>query len=227
MVECAVSDERVGLVGPLSNTASWQSVPTILRDDGDWADNALPNQWEAADFARVLAARSPRNHPRVGFLNGFCLMIKRALMSEIGLFDEAAFGRGYGEENDYCIRARAAGWQLAVADDAYVYHAQSRSYTHAGRRERIDAADRTLAEKHGHEVIDRGLKLTRDNRLLRGTRARARVLAEREQLVADGRRDGRANAFSSCFPSPTQVVVVTWRCKKRVQCARWASMRAC
>src|SRR5262249_18621992 len=158
-----------------SNTASWQSVPVLFAADGDWAENALPTDWSAEDFARALVARSPRNHPRVGFLNGFCLMLRRGLMAEIGLFDEKAFGRGYGEETAYCIRTRAAGWQLAVADDAYVYHAQSRSYTHAGRRDRIAAADRTLVEKHGREPIDSGLRITRDNRLLRGTRARTRV----------------------------------------------------
>ncbi|HXU70228.1 MAG TPA: glycosyltransferase [Polyangia bacterium] len=187
MVDCGESDARIGLVGPLSNTASWQSVPEV-RVDEDWAANALPDGWEPADFARALAARSPRQHPRVGFLNGFCLMVKRALLTEIGLFDEQSFGRGYGEENDYCVRARAAGWQLAVADDAYVFHAQSRSYTNAGRRERIEAADRTLVEKHGRGPIDSGLLMTRDNRLLGGLRARTRVLHERERLIADGRQ---------------------------------------
>ena len=188
MVACAEADARIGLVGPLSNTASWQSVPRLFDDGGDWAENALPGDWAADTFARALAARSPRNHPRVGFLNGFCLLVKRALVSEIGVFDEERFGRGYGEENDYCLRARAAGWELAVADDAYVYHAQSKSYGHDGRRERIEQADRTLVDKHGHEAIARGLGLTRENRLLAGTRARARVLAERQQLVDDGRK---------------------------------------
>jgi len=60
-------------------------------------------------------------------LNGFCLAIKRTLITDIGIFDEEAFGEGYGEENDYCLRAVKAGWQLAVADDTYIYHAQSRS----------------------------------------------------------------------------------------------------
>lgn len=187
MVQCGESDARVGLVGPLSNTASWQSVPSVMDDGGDWAENALPAEWTPEHFARALAERSQRSNPRVGFLNGFCIMIKRALIDEIGLFDEDKFGRGYGEENDYCVRARAAGWRLAVADDAYVYHAQSRSYTHEGRRERIERADRTLLEKHGYEPIDAGLRMTRDNRVLAGVRARARVLHERAKLVDEGR----------------------------------------
>ena len=34
----------------------------------------------------------------------------RGLIDDIGLFDEELFGRGYGEENDYALRARNAGW---------------------------------------------------------------------------------------------------------------------
>jgi len=36
----------------------------------------------------------------------------------IGYFDEQNFGEGYGEENDYCLRANKAGWALAVADES-------------------------------------------------------------------------------------------------------------
>ena len=35
--------------------------------------------------------------------------------------DEENFPVGYGEENDYCIRASDAGFRLAIADDAYVF----------------------------------------------------------------------------------------------------------
>ncbi|MEO0249484.1 MAG: glycosyltransferase [candidate division WOR-3 bacterium] len=41
LIACAESDTRIGLVGPLSNTASWQSIPEI-ESHGDWAANPLP-----------------------------------------------------------------------------------------------------------------------------------------------------------------------------------------
>ena len=60
--------------------------------------------------------------------SGFCLFIRRALVQSIGLFDEEAFPRGYGEENDYCMRARAAGWTNVVSPWSCVYHVRNASF---------------------------------------------------------------------------------------------------
>jgi GT2 family glycosyltransferase len=186
MVACAESDEQVGLVGPLSNAASWQSVPELFRDD-EWADNTLPEGFKVGDMAKLLAQFSARIHPPVPFLNGFCLMIKRGVIEQLGYFDEEAFGRGYGEENDYCLRARKAGRQLRVADDAYVYHAQSRSYSHERRKELSRHADAALHAKHDPEMILKGVEACRSDRLLEGIRARSRAMLERRRLVESGK----------------------------------------
>ncbi|OPX85115.1 MAG: Mycinamicin VI 2''-O-methyltransferase [Pelotomaculum sp. PtaB.Bin104] len=161
LIRCALSDDRIGLVGPLSNTASWQSVPQVFNEKGDWADNPLPDGWSVNDFSNEVARISQCIFPRVGFLNGFCLLIKRAVIDDIGLFDEVAFARGYGEENDYCLRAVQNNWQLAVADDCYVFHAQSKSYSHDLRKELVSVAGKTLVSKHGQERIDEQLAKTR------------------------------------------------------------------
>lgn len=185
MAMCAESDPAIGIVGPLSNTASWQSVP-LLEEDGDWSCNPLPEGMAVEEMATLIACRSARLYPRIPFLNGFCLMIKRGLIDDIGYFDEATFGRGYGEENDYCLRARKAGWQLAIADDAYVYHAQSKSYSHERRKELCDLAGAALAGKHGQEIIEQGVAVCRDDRVLQALRARARLLLERNDLIERG-----------------------------------------
>ena len=171
LVVCAESDTKIGVVGPLSNTASWQSVP-LIEKDGDWAENHLPIGITIDEWAEAIAERSARVYPRVGFLNGFCLMIKRELIEAIGIFDEVTFARGYGEENDYSLRTRAAGWQLAVCDDAYVYHAQSRSYSSERRKVLAAAASAALAKKYGQACIDEGVRISREDRCLEGMRAR-------------------------------------------------------
>ena len=53
---------------------------------------------------------------------GFCMYIKRAVLKEVGQFDEKNFGRGYGEENDFCQRAILKGWQNIIAADIFVRH---------------------------------------------------------------------------------------------------------
>jgi GT2 family glycosyltransferase/glycosyltransferase involved in cell wall biosynthesis len=197
MIACAESDASIGMVGPLSNTASWQSVPAIFDADGDWATNPLPDGVDPTRMCALVADVSPRNYPRVGFLNGFCLLLKRALLDALGLFDEDSFGAGFGEENDYCLRATAAGWQLAVADDAYIHHAQSRSYTHERRLALAEQADLRLRSKHAGEAIARGLLHTRDHPSLAATRARVAIAdaRARDRECIRRRHQGRRVLF--------------------------------
>src|SRR5690606_36684009 len=116
LIAWAESDARIDIAGPLSNTASWHSVPEIALG-ADWAENPLPPGLDLHEWAVALARHSARLYPSMPLLNGFCLLIRRAVLDEVGFFDEERFAAGYGEENDYCLRARAAGWRLALADD--------------------------------------------------------------------------------------------------------------
>ena len=59
---------------------------------------------------------------------GFCLYIRRDCLNDVGDFDAAVFGRGYGEETDFCMRARRRGWSHRLAADVYVYHAGGLSF---------------------------------------------------------------------------------------------------
>ncbi|MBA3492760.1 MAG: glycosyltransferase [Gammaproteobacteria bacterium] len=172
LIQCANSDEQIGMVGPLSNTASWQSVPNIMNASGDWAENPLPNGWSVDNYANEVARISPRIYPRVGFLNGFCLLIKRKLIEDIDMFDEETFARADGAENDYCLRATQRDWQVAVADDCYVLHAQSKSYTHERRADLSDLAEEALANKHGHASIGYSLAMTQSHPALQYIRKR-------------------------------------------------------
>ena len=196
MVACGESDPNIGLVGPLSNVASWQSVPDILLN-GDWAENELPEGISVAEMGKLLGQQSARLYPRIPFLNGFCLLIKRSVIEQIGYFDEAAFGKGYGEENDFCLRARKAGWELRVVDDAYVYHAHSRSYSHERRRVLAEQADVALQKKHEPELIAAGVAQCRFDRVLQGIRSRSRMMFERKDLIAAGMQscEGKRVAF--------------------------------
>ena len=56
------------------------------------------------------------------------MYLRRRALDEVGLFDEEAFGRGYGEENDWCLRASAKGWKHYLCADLYVYHAGGASF---------------------------------------------------------------------------------------------------
>ena len=116
MIRCFNSDPKIGIVGPLSNAASWQNVPDLYDASGAFAVNELPTNMTAEDMAQIVTAASKSTFPRSPFVNGFCFMIRRAVIDAIGYMDEQNFPVGYGEENDYCIRAADAGFDLAIAD---------------------------------------------------------------------------------------------------------------
>ena len=186
LIACAESNPRIGIVGPLSNTASWQSIPEI-EDQGDWAVNPLPEEMTVEEMSRLVARYSARLYPAMPFLNGFCLLMRRQVIRQIGYFDEETFGPGYGEEDDYAIRARKAGWLLAIADDAYVYHAQSRSYSNESRNRLTQRAGKKLAQKHGQQIITRGVDFCQQNRVLDGIRARSQIMLARQGLIGKGK----------------------------------------
>ncbi|MEY3219640.1 MAG: hypothetical protein RIT27_997 [Pseudomonadota bacterium] len=196
LIACAESNEKIGLVGPLSNTASWQSIPEI-ECKGDWATNSLPLDLNVEQMGNRVGGLSMRLYPRLPFLNGFCLLIKRNLIEKIGYFDEENFGAGYGEENDYCLRAIQAGFELAIADDVYIYHAQSKSYSHERRKKLADQAYQTLVSKHGQIAIEKGVKVCRESAQMSAIRSRAKYLLERWNFIEQGqyRWKGKKLAF--------------------------------
>lgn len=121
LVGHAYSGERIGSVTPFSNNATICSWPAIPGGD-------LP---EGSSLAAIDAACHAANRGRqveVPTAVGFCMYIRRDCLDAVGPFDEAAFGRGYGEENDFCMRAQAAGWTHVLACDTFVYHVGETSF---------------------------------------------------------------------------------------------------
>jgi GT2 family glycosyltransferase len=148
LMNCALSEDNVGMVGALSNAASWQSVPQIHDKNGDWNLNPLPVGMSVDEMASLVAEYSTRAYPNVGVINGFCQLISMDLLDKIGLLDEQAFPVGYGEENDMCARAVKAGFKLLIADDTYVFHAKSKSFGHEKRKVLAKQGSAALKAKH-------------------------------------------------------------------------------
>lgn len=122
---CADSDPRIGTVTPFSNNAEICSFPVFCRN------NPLAELPSIAQISAALASRSP-TYPDLPTAVGFCMFISRRLIDKIGIFDAATFGKGYGEENDFCMRAAAAGFRNVLCDDAFIAHVGGRSF-HDGR----------------------------------------------------------------------------------------------
>ncbi len=121
LVGHAHSDSRIGSVTPFSNNAticSWPSIP----------GGSLPTGVSLAAIDAACHAANRGRQVDVPTAVGFCMYIRRDCLEAVGLFDEDAFGRGYGEENDFCMRALAAGWKHVLACDTFVYHVGETSF---------------------------------------------------------------------------------------------------
>lgn len=159
---CAYSSDSIGIVGPMSNAASWQSVPHIEDEDGVLAINALPHGMNLESVNRFLEERNLHPlYPKVHLLNGFCLGIKRKVFDKIGYFDEEAFPHGYGEEDDFCLRAIDAGFELAVATHTYVYHAKSKSYGSEKRKKLVKRAWQILSSRYGTSYLKNSIETSK------------------------------------------------------------------
>ncbi len=141
LIDASASSGDVGTVTPLSNHATLCSVPRAFEE------NLLPTGFDAASFAALVERVSRRDYPRLPTGVGVCFYIRRALLDDIGFFDSEHFGLGYGEENDFCMRALARGW-LHLADDAtFIEHAGHRSFG-ASRASLQRVAAKTLSRLH-------------------------------------------------------------------------------
>ena len=199
LVACGDSGETVGIVGPLSNAATHQSVPEV-RDAGAWATNPLPPWLDPDSMAFAVARLSERRRPRVPFLNGFCLAVKRATLNRVGFFDEDNFASGYCEENDFAFRAVNAGFELAIADDAYVFHAKSSSYTPAGRARVAKANYEKFLHKHGERPVQARVRELEANSELECLREQLKPLAASAEQFTD--------AWSTVLDDPLRVLFV-------------------
>jgi GT2 family glycosyltransferase/glycosyltransferase involved in cell wall biosynthesis len=140
MVNCGYSDDSIATVNPLSNNGALSSVPVM--DDY----NELPAGYDATSYGELIERISFKDYPPLPTTCGFCFFIKRSVLEHIGYFDAETFGKGYGEENDFCFRAGVYGYRHAIADDAFVLHKGSKSFK--GDRE-------AHVKKHAKLLLDR------------------------------------------------------------------------
>ena len=115
--EAAYANDAVGSVTPFSNNATLCSFPNICKDNRPLF--GLHCAEIDARFAVLFNTTDVVDLP-TGI--GFCMYIRRDCLSAVGLFDAESFGRGYGEENDWCQRAASAGWRNVLLANCFVYH---------------------------------------------------------------------------------------------------------
>jgi GT2 family glycosyltransferase len=118
----AYQSDEIETVTPLSNHGELLSYPMPMRNNLVFDVNHA----ELIDRHLNLAGHKEALSIPAGV--GFCFYIKRQALNEVGLFDEGTFGRGYGEDTDFCLRVQKRGWRNVCAANTYVVHWGSKSF---------------------------------------------------------------------------------------------------
>jgi GT2 family glycosyltransferase/glycosyltransferase involved in cell wall biosynthesis len=152
LAACAYSDQRTGTVTPFSNNATICSYPVFC------SDNRLPAGLDPAPLDAAFAAVNRGRSVDIPTAVGFCMYIRRECLRETGPFDAEAFGLGYGEENDFCMRATSKGWAHKLACDVFVHHTGGVSFGNASARRQT--AMQVLTQKYpGYlRLVDKHVK---------------------------------------------------------------------
>ncbi len=135
------ADPGVASATPMSNAAEILSVPRF-------GDNPLPSQRAIDRIDAVARGLSPRHaHAQLPTGVGFCMAMNRLFLDRLGGFD-TAFGLGYGEEVDWCQKAkRAGGWNIGVGT-LFVGHRGAASFGSEKKKTRIRAASAEIARRY-------------------------------------------------------------------------------
>jgi FkbM family methyltransferase len=139
LMECAHVDEKIATATPLSNNATICSVPDFCQY------NDIPKGYSIQEFSLLIENVSKdlnKKCIRIPVGVGFCLYIKRTAINDVGMFDES-FGRGYNEENDFCMRSYNKGYYHVVDLSTFVYHKGKASFM----------SDQTMLEKINSKLL--------------------------------------------------------------------------
>jgi GT2 family glycosyltransferase/glycosyltransferase involved in cell wall biosynthesis len=131
----------VATVTPFTSNGEICSYPSVCRDNS-W-------QLELSDERLDQLASSVNRGRSVPIPTGvgFCMYITRGALRRVGLFDADAFGKGYGEENDFCVRATKLGYKHLLAGDVFVRHAGGVSFSER-KLKAIQNAMRVMEQRH-------------------------------------------------------------------------------
>lgn len=137
MMACGAKDEKIATVTPLANNVTPISLPESFRKKG------FPDGYTFEKMAELVEKCSMHLYPEIPSAHGFCMYIKREVINKVGYFDEKTFGKGYGEENDFCFRCLEYGYYHVLCDDTFVLHKGSQSFLEAA-----EYHDDELRKKH-------------------------------------------------------------------------------
>ncbi len=134
------ADKKHGAVSPRSNNATICTVPlSAIKQRGIEMEESYKLFSAHKDEFPVYNV-VPTGH-------GFCMMIRRDLIEKYGLFD-TVFGKGYGEEVDFCQRIKKKGFLCVLSNKSYVFHLEARSFSLEAKAKLLETNNIIIRERY-------------------------------------------------------------------------------
>lgn len=153
----AYSEDSIGTVTPFTNNGAICSIPRMSED------NEIPSGLSLSEWAEIVEESASGEYQELPTCIGFCVYLKRAMLEEVGLFDETVFGKGYGEENDLSLRAQAAGFRDILDHHTFIHHKGNCSFL--GLREELSGKNLEILKQRYPHYLDRVSKFCYRNPL--------------------------------------------------------------
>ncbi|MEM3290539.1 MAG: glycosyltransferase [Candidatus Micrarchaeaceae archaeon] len=137
-----LTKDHVASVTPLTNSGTICSFPNCCVDNPMFENldvTTLDSYFQYVDFEKSYV-ETPTGV-------GFCMAINRDAYKKVGDFDEI-YGKGYGEENDWCMRAKKKGYLNIIATNLFVYHKHGGSFDNKTKNELMKNNSSILNKKH-------------------------------------------------------------------------------
>ncbi len=156
LLAAADANPGAGIIGPAHLLANGRRQRSTFPDPTVWRA-VLRHLFFAEAIAAFIRRRTTdggressvvHRPSSVPWLLGAALLIRRECFDQIGGFDESIFL--YGEDWDFCYRARKAGWDVLYVPQSQVVHQGNAAAASFGadRLARVTLSELRLIEKH-------------------------------------------------------------------------------
>lgn len=183
-----MEDNNVGISCPISNNFYWYHTPKLLGMDGfgiPFSGEYLP----LTEFAIWVQKFAKPIHPEVSLLNRNCLLIRKALILDIGRFVEDTLLAGYNPLEDYFVRANNKGWKLILCDDVFVHYSQSIIMKDSNKEHPLADSSKIVNEKNLIDIGQNSEIRNKAQKTLQGLKIHGELIPERIKLIKQGKEN--------------------------------------
>lgn len=134
--------KNIASTTPFTNAGTICSFPNYLEDNPIFENmnvEELDSYFQYVNFEKTFI--------EIPTGVGFCMGVNKDLVNKIDMFDEI-FGKGYGEENDWCQRAIKEGYKNIHIPNLFVYHKHGGSFPSEEKQRLISQNLGILNKKH-------------------------------------------------------------------------------